>query len=90
MKIILLENPEIQLENEVTKIEDGFVLINLDEVIEIVISKKTGKAALALKNNKVYYLTIDDTINLLKSINDPQIIRPSSIGKIYKDMERLR
>ena len=88
MKFLLIDNAEFSLGSSATKLKDSLTLINIDHVSSIIFSKDTKKGMIKLHNDRTFYLSGDEMVDFMKLINDPKIIRPQSLDKIYREIQK--
>ena len=87
MKFLLIDNAEFSLGSSITTLENSLTLINLDHVTSLVFSKDTKKGMIKLRNDRTFYLSENEIVDFMKLINDPKIIRPQSLDKIYREIK---
>ena len=88
MKFLLIDNAEFTLGSSAVTLEDSLTLINLYHVTSLVFSKDTKKGMIKLRNDRTFYLSKTEIVDFMKLINDPKIIRPQSLDKIYREIQK--
>ena len=88
MKFLLIDNAEFSLGSSAVTLENAFTLINLDHVTSLTFSKDTKKGMVKLRNDRTFYLSEDEIIDFLESINNSRAIRLQSLDKIYREIKK--